>query len=82
MNNNTSDHNKEQKHKIRLKIPGVSFMIETSAGQIIKLTIIVCVFIIAMTLIVRTSFIIPEQKIKKIPADNLSAGTIIPSSFS
>ena len=61
---------KDQKHLIRVKIPFVSLVIITSASQIIKLTIILCVFIIAMTLIVKTSLVIPERNIKKAPADN------------
>jgi hypothetical protein len=54
-----------QKHQIRLKLPGISFEIRTSATQIVKLTIILCVFIIAMTLIVKTAFFVPERNIKK-----------------
>ena len=68
------NNKKDQKDQIRLKIPGVSFSIITNASQIIKLTIIVCAFIIVMTLIVKTSFFIPDRHNKKAPADMLSAG--------
>jgi hypothetical protein len=68
---------KEQKDQIRLKIPGVSFVIITNANQIITITIILCVFIITMTLIVKMSFFIPDWHPNKVPADKLSAGSCV-----
>jgi hypothetical protein len=69
---------KDEKDQIHLKIPGISLVIKTNPSQIIILTVIICVFIIVMTLIAKSSFNILEHNTKKTPADKLSAGVFPP----
>lgn len=59
----------DQRDQIRVEISGIKFTIKAGRKQIIKLTIILCAFVIVMTLIV-TSYKIPDWNKSKKPADH------------
>lgn len=59
----------DQRDQIQIEIFGIKFTIKAGRKQIIKLTIILCVFVIVMTLIV-TSYKIPVWNKYKKPADH------------
>lgn len=51
----TDNKNGTSKDQIRLKLPGISVVIITTTNKIINLTVILCVFILVFTLVVKYS---------------------------